>query len=113
MGIHSDLIPEEIKQEYNTDEYAEKEGLRLHGSNRCNIWIVAVRIPCQPRSYETSSYLWVLSSLNNTRTIKTGNKENYIPTGKSVMQSAAEAECGALFMNAKEAVLNENNIMSK
>ena len=32
---------------------------------------------------------------------------------KSVMQSAAEAECGALFMNAKEAELNEKNIMSK
>ena len=29
------------------------------------------------------------------------------------MQSAAEAECGALFMNAKEAVLNEKNIMAK
>ena len=26
MRIHSDLIPEEIKQEYNTDEYTEKEG---------------------------------------------------------------------------------------
>ena len=26
MRIHSDLIPEEIKQEYNIDEYATKEG---------------------------------------------------------------------------------------
>ena len=26
MRIHSDLIPEEIKQEYNTDDYADKEG---------------------------------------------------------------------------------------
>ena len=26
MRIHSDLIPEEFKQEYNINEYADKEG---------------------------------------------------------------------------------------
>ena len=49
MRIHSDLIPEEIKQEYNTDKYTDTEGyVRIHGSNRCNIWIVAIifRISC-------------------------------------------------------------------
>ena len=49
-------------------------------------------------------YWYVSSSWDNTRTIWTGNKENYIHTGKSVMQSAAEAECGALYMNTKEAI---------
>ena len=50
MRIQSDLITEEIKQEYNTDEYADKEGYILYMEITGNVWTFAIKIPCLPRS---------------------------------------------------------------
>ena len=50
MRIQSDLITEEIKQEYNTDEYADKEGYILYMEITGNVWNFAIKIPCLPRS---------------------------------------------------------------
>ena len=49
MRIQSDLITEEIKQEYNTDEYADKEGY-IYMEITGNVWTFAIKIPCLPRS---------------------------------------------------------------
>jgi hypothetical protein len=73
MRIHIDLIPEEIREEYNTDEW-----IRLHGGYRSNLWTVSVWLSSQPRPHQKPSQTRPPSSQMNTGSMETQDKEDNI-----------------------------------